>query len=74
MKIIFQKKKTSGGCTLYLTTRRRRNFYARIHNKYNKILEDLVFTITKTWIYFTAYPGKKYKNYGRKLIILHKYL
>ena len=43
MKIIFQKKKTSGDCTLYLTTRRRRNFYTRIHNKYNKFLLDLVF-------------------------------
>ena len=47
MKIIFQKKKTSGGCTLYLTTRRRRNFYARIHIKYNKILSDLVFDNNK---------------------------
>ena len=73
MKIIFQKKKTSGDCTLYLTTRRRRNFYARIHNKYNKILEDLVFDNKKTWTYFTAYPGKN-KIMEQKLTILHKYL
>ena len=29
-------KKTSGGCTLYLTTRRRRNFYNLNYTKYNK--------------------------------------
>ena len=37
MKIIFQKK-TSGGCTLYLTTRRRRNF-----------MPEFIINITKSW-------------------------
>ena len=65
MKIIFQKKKTSGGCTLYLTTRRRRNFYARIHNKYNKILEDLVFDNKKK-------PGHTSQHIQEKIKLWNK--
>lgn len=64
MKIIFQKK-TSGGCTLYLTTRRRRNFYARIHNKYNKILEDLMFDNNKK-------PGHTSQHIQEKIKLWNK--
>ena len=72
MKIIFQKKKllVIVPCTNH---QKKKKFYARIHNKYNKILEDLVFDNKKTWMYFTAYPGKN-KIMEQKLTILHKYL
>ena len=47
MKIIFQKKKTSGGCTLYLTTRRRRNFIPEFILNITKSCQTLCLTITK---------------------------
>ena len=42
MKIIFQKK-NFWWLYLVLDHQKKKKFYARIHNKYNKILEDLVF-------------------------------
>ena len=72
MKIIFQKK-NFWWLYLVLDHQKKKKFYTRIHNKYNKILEDLVFDNKKTWMYFTAYPGKN-KIMEQKLTILHKYL
>ena len=42
MKIIFQKK-NFWWLYLVLDHQKKKKFYARIHIKYNKILEDLVF-------------------------------
>ena len=38
-----------------------------------KFWKTLCLTIKKTWMYFTAYPGKN-KIMEQKLTILHKYL
>ena len=46
MKIIFQKK-NFWWLYLVLDHQKKKKFYARIHNKYNKILEDLVFDNNK---------------------------
>lgn len=53
---------------------KKKKFYTRIHIKYNKILEDLVFDNNKKPGYTSQHIQEKYKNYGRKLTILHKYL
>ena len=46
MKIIFQKK-NFWWLYLVLDHQKKKKFYTRIHNKYNKILEDLMFNNKK---------------------------
>ena len=66
MKIIFQKKKNFWWLYLVLDHQKKKKFYTRIHIKYNKILEDLMFDNKKNLDVLHSISRKKIKNYGQK--------